>query len=327
MQALAFQNYWTSQLQQRLADLPKFMSAVLSAPVLLPFDGTNVQVAKLFTNSTSAPFPPPLACYPGLSSTNLGRVNTLETVVFGLSNVSTQASFQQSCYADRPIYGVLNLLQLRHPFLDTRTGVATQAVVLQRDAWPRVIVYSGEALSALPAAGDAPPSSSYTLDPRQYGTLANLNHVLLQWFASIGDISLATAVAQFVLSIPTAPPVNSSAVFAHLAAIPPLEVAVFGSVLPGDVASVQSSFATPGRALWFGADAALAMRQWAINAASASVVWATNATSALVVRDASLTDQKLQSVWIPAQVNLHAGVNVTVSQVTDSLTSLREFVP
>jgi hypothetical protein len=324
-QAYAFTNYWKTTLQQSAADLPRFMSAIVNAPILLPFDGTNKQVSALFSNSTSTPFPPPLACYPGLSSTNLAKVNTLETTIFGLSNASTQSSFQQSCYADRPIYGVLDLFQLRHPFLDSRTGAPLQAVTLQRDTWPRAVVYSGEALAALPGATDAPPASAYALDPRQYGTLANLNHVLMRWFGAIGDVALATAAVQFVLAGSTAPPANASALATRLAALPPLEVALFGAVLPADVAAVASAFAAPGGALWFGADAALAMRQWALTAAGAPVVWATNATAALVVRDASLTDPKFLSVWTPAEVDLRQNPNLAVSTVTDSLASIGLF--
>jgi hypothetical protein len=326
-QSFALRKYWQSTLQQDPANLPRFLSAIFSAPILLPFDASTTQVAAQLGNSTTTPFPPPLACYPGLSKDALSRVNALETSVFGLDGASTQTTFQQSCYPNRPVYGILDLLQLRKPFLNTRTGVAQQAVILGRDTAPRVVVYSGEALSALPNATDAPPSYSYTTDPRQYGTLANMNHVLLKWFHAINDVNAATAVVEFVLSGSVVPPTNSSVAFQRLSSIPPLEVAVFGSVLPADAANVASAFGTPSGALWFGSDAALALRQWTINVAGKAVIWTMNATSPLVVHDSSIDDPDFMLVWKPAQFFLENNKPVNVQNVTDSFTSLHKFTP
>lgn len=301
---------------------------------MLPFDGTASYIAGQLSNSSSTPFPPPLACYPSLNKDAMSRLNTIETSVFGLQAASAVPSLQTSCYPDRPVYGILNVLRLRHPFIDSRHNVAQQAAVMTHDVWPRVVVYSGEALSALPSATDAPSENTYSTDPRTYGTLANVNHVLLRWFASINDVSLATAIVQFMLSSSTAPPPQTSLVYQKLAAIPPLEVAVFGSVLPGDVGSVVAGWVRPDGSLYFGSPEALALRQWAINAVNAQVVWAPNATSALVVRDSTLPgDSALMSLWGPAEkaVAQNATYDANGMKITDTITAVftadGEFVP
>jgi hypothetical protein len=296
---------------------------------LLPFDASNAAVANQLTNSSSTPFPPPLACYPGLSPDAVSRLNVIEPAVFKLDNVSSASGFDPSCYAGRPIYGVLDLLQLRLPFLDSRTGAAMQAAVLSNTASPRAVLYSGEALSALPNATGVPAASTYTTDPRQYGTVANANHVLLNWFSAM-NVTVAQAVVRFVLTSPTTPPPASSPLAQLLAAVPPLEVAVFGSVLPSDVGSVASSLVKPdGSSLFFGTDAALATRDWAINAAGQSVVWTNSTTAPLVVRDGNLTDATFIAVWHPVWQYLHEPNTYFVDEanITDYFQIVNKFSP
>jgi hypothetical protein len=326
-------NYWTTVLQQQPADLPRFLSTVSTSPILLPFDATgtygNTPLASLLTNESSTPFPPPLACYPGLGASTLQEVNAVETAVFSLSSASAAARFDQACYASRPIYGVLDITRLRLPFLDARQGVAKQAAVLRRDVIPRAVVYSGEVLSGLPGgASDAPNITAASTDPREFGTTNHMNHVMLNYLSSIPDTS--TAAASFVLGTPQVPPANTSALYGALAALPALEVAVFGAVLPADVAGVASSFATPSGALFFGSDQAAALRQWAVNAAGASVVWADGARAPEVVRDADLADATFNLVWDPAYLYLHSqttGVVVNVGNVTDAFDAVGKMAP
>lgn len=316
-------------LQQQASDLPKFMSTVSLSPVLLPFDATatfaNNPVAQLLTNSSTTPFPPPLACYPGLDSSTMRAVTDIEAGIFGLTSPSAASQFDQSCYASRPIYGVLDILRLRLPFIDSRTGTAKQAAVLQRDAGPRAVLYAGEVLSAMPAASGASNSTSTVTDPRQFGTLNHLSHVMLDYLSSIDDTNLAISLVEYVLTAPTVPPSNTSALFRGLAQLPTLEVAVFGTVLPTDLASIASSFATPNGSLFFGSDASAAVRTWAINAAGAPVVWADSAGAPKVVREASLDDDTFALVWDPAFQFQHTqttGVVVNVGNITTAFSSV-----
>lgn len=155
----ALQAYWRTTLSQKPEDLSTFMSIASGAPILLPFDasttGTANSTITLVSNSTTAPFPPPLACYPQIDNNALQQINAIESGVFGLSAAQPSQTFDTNCFPDRPIYGVLDLLQLRLPFADSRSQVAKQAMELNRDTLPRVVVRNGEILSAFP--GKASP--------------------------------------------------------------------------------------------------------------------------------------------------------------------------
>jgi hypothetical protein len=279
------------------------MSIVAGSPIVIPFDATLTSghgVKALLTNTTTQ-FPPPPACYPHLDSTQLTLVNELENGVYGLQPASVQADFQPSCYRDRPLYGVLDVLRLRLPFDDSRNNVARQGAVLERAVSPRAIMHSGEILSALP---HDPSNPSVPSDPRQYGTLNNFNHVILQYLSSIPDINTAISFVQYVLSYPAFPPTNSTNLFNTLSSLPALEVAVFGNITGSDITYVVSSFATPTNDLFFGSDAALALRIWTISAIQSSLAWAELSTSPEVVHDSSFDDSLFRSVW-----------NVSVDQV------------
>lgn len=312
------------------------MSIVSVSPILLPFDAISSPGAHPLANllnSTTGPFPPPLACYPGLNSTELSTVNNIETSIFGLSQASSTSNFDTSCFPNRPIYGILDLLQLRLPFPESQTGAPRQAIVLSRDVIPRAIVYNGEILSSLPTLLNTSTPSTSQKDPWQYGTLNNFNHVMLNYLTSISDINLAMALVKFILSSSATPPPSSSPLFSSLASLPTLEVAVFGTVSPSDVSSVFASFTNPDGSLFFGSDQGMDLRQWAIKGAGQSVVWAQNATSSEVVRDASLTDQQFMEVWTPASEFLHvsnpaaSGIVVNVDNITSSFQSLGKFSP
>jgi hypothetical protein len=311
------------------------MSAISASSILLPFDATaspgTHAVSSLLTNTTSAPFPVPLACYPGLDATEMQEVNFLETTVFNLASASAASQFDTPCFSERPIYGVLDVLQLRLPFIDSRTGVAKQAAVLKRDVAPRAVVYSGEILSALPATPQVQNTTrSQQLDPRRFGTLGNLNHVILEYLTSIPDINVANALVEFILTSSTVPPLNTTDLYKSLSSIPTLEVAVFGTVNPSDVSFTVSSFSTPSGSLFFGSDQSLALRDWALTAVGSSVVWAESAGSPQVVHDSSLTDSNFNSVWTPAYSYLHSvqtGVIVNVGNITDAFQATGQFTP
>ncbi|KAK0208253.1 hypothetical protein DFS33DRAFT_426265 [Desarmillaria ectypa] len=316
----ALSTYWTSVLQQREKDLSVFLSIVSSSPLLIPFDATSQFVAVLMTNSSTEPFPPPLGCYPNLSSSELEQINDIEVSVFGLSKVAGVSEFDTSCYPDRPLYGILNVLRLRLPFANTTTGVAQQAAVLNRDVDPRVVIRSGQLLSSLPGSSAQPFNG--TQNPRQYGTLNHLEHVMLNYLLSL-DTDIAIALATFVLSYSVVPPDNQSELVASLATIPALEIAVFGSIFPADIDHSVSSFSRTSEKLFFGSEEGSALRNWTITGTGTKVVWTDNATSALVAYDSSLTDETFDEVWSAAAAALESNVeNVTANNVTSSLGSL-----
>jgi len=323
----ALSTYWRSVLNQNPADLGVFISTISASPILVPFDATSPNVANLLTTSKSAPFPPPLACYPGLNSTQIQQVNTMETLVFGLPPVSAATQFNTSCFADRPIYGVLDVLQLRLPFIDSWTGVAKQAAVLTADVRPRVVVYSGEVLSALP---NAPNATTMQTNPLQYGTLGDFNHVILNYISSIPDVNVATALVKFVLSSPAVPPTNTSTLFQSLASIPVLEVGILGTISPSDISSSVSSFTTPSGNLFFGSDQATLFRNWTITGTGTSVAWTEFASSPEVVRDSSYDSSVFNQVWNAVSTYLHTsnpGVTVGVSNITQSFEQTGSFSP
>jgi hypothetical protein len=313
LRTAAMANYWQNVLRQDPSNLLTFVSLIISSPILLPFDanGTagNTSISSLLTNSSTAPFPPPLACYPGLSQSQVQLITNFESSVFGLSSPTVQTNLNVSCFPNRPVYGVLDVLHLRLPFPDSQTG-AKQAAILSRDASPRVVVYKGEVLSGLTNSNT---SSIPTTDPRQFGTMRHMSHVLLEFFKAIPDIDVATQLVGYVLSSPVAPPSNDTLLGQSLNTIPTLEVAVFGSVTPPDVIGAVSSFTTPSGGLFFGTNQSLAVRDWAIVAAQASVTWTEFANSPKVVDDGSFTDSAFNAVWNPAYLFFHSSSNASVS--------------
>ncbi|KAL0951059.1 hypothetical protein HGRIS_007798 [Hohenbuehelia grisea] len=315
--------YWRNGIQQNPNDLPVFQSYFMASPILLPFNAAasgSQSLASLMSNSSSASFPPPLACYPGLSDTQVRKINSLETNIFNLPAASPASQFSQACFADRPVYGVLDVLNLRLPFLDARSGLAKQAVRLKSQAASRVVVYNGEALGALPAGNGSDPS----FDTYQYGVLTSetINHVIYQYLSSMPDVNIARALVQYVLSRSPLPPTNP-ALLSSLPSIQPLEVAVFGSIDVTDVDSVASSLVTPSGALFFGSDSARNMRNWAINNTKTSVVWTELATSAQVARDKPFTDADFTQTWEAAATNPSA----SVQQVVNALQTIGKLGP
>ncbi|KAF9270316.1 hypothetical protein L218DRAFT_848697 [Marasmius fiardii PR-910] len=322
----ALSTYWSSVLQQRPDDLPSFKSAIITAPILLPFDATSQSLTTLLTNDSNSPFPPPLSCYSGLNQSVVDRLNSIEKEVFGLAAVSVPSSFDASCFSGRPIYGVLDVLRLRLPFIDTRSGTAKQAAVLRRDAYSRAILHTGETLSPFPQSSNSTPSIA---NPRDYGTVNNINHVILSFLLSIPDVNLAISLVQFILlaaSRGTPPPDNNS-VAKSLSSIPTIEVTVFGSVLGADLSSAVSSFSTPSGSLFFGSTHAQVMRQWSINALSGGgVQWTENSTSQEIARDNKFDDSTWNDIWGVAARALEQNVsNVGVKNVTESLRSFGKF--
>ncbi|KAF7800037.1 hypothetical protein EIP86_011280 [Pleurotus ostreatoroseus] len=329
----ALSRYWTSVLQRSPGDLTNFVSNVRGSRILLPFDSTlslgNLHVADLLGNSSTAPFPPPLACYPGLQPAQMNLLNSMETTVFNLSEASTATSFDTSCYPGRPIYGVLDILHLRLPFTNPN-GVAQQAAVLNADVSSRAVVYNGSVLSPLPTAN---ANGSVVPDPRQYGTMNNLNHVLLQYLTSITDMGVVHALVDYVLENTAVPPDadSSSALFAAIPTLPTIEVAVFGSVTPSDIDFAVSSLSAPNGSLYFGTSESLSLRQWATTTLNQEVKWAEFANASLIVPETPATDANpsFDAIWNASYTFFHSHNNaiVTVSNITQSFSDTNLLAP
>ncbi|KAJ7492526.1 hypothetical protein FB451DRAFT_1388905 [Mycena latifolia] len=314
------QSYWVTNLQRTLDKLPLFMASLRSAPILIPFDVETGSVRSLLTSSES--FPPPIACYPGLTASQLQQINALESV-FGLSQVtSSPTQFNTTCFPTRPVYGVLDILRLRLPFADSRSNVARQAIALRSDVGPRAVIYSGEVLSAFPGSPNI-SSQGISLDPSTYGTLGHFNHVVLEFLSSMPSF-VASAVVDFVLSNSTSPPPTSSIL--STTPIPLLEVAVFGTIANTDLDFVASGFADAAGNLVFGSSEGSTLRQWAIPLTS-NLVWTEFSNSSLVVHDTSFTDDIFNATWAAAAAALNTHVTVGVFNITNSFQQSGKFSP
>lgn len=210
--------------------------------------------------------------------------------MFGLTPAPGVSTFETSCFPNRPVYGVLDILQLRLPFSDSRTGVAKQAAVLSRDASSRAVVYSGEAVSALPGSSS---SGALSADPRQYGTISYLGHVVLKYLRSL-DVQTAVALVNFILGSPAVPPTGSA--LTTLSSLPLLEIAVFGSVTTADISFVTSSLTNETGGLFFGSEASSIIRNWTLDA-SHTMMWTENASAPEVVRDTGFDNPLFNSIW------------------------------
>lgn len=327
----AFANYWTSVLQRQRSELDTFRTAVRNSAFLIPFDATSSpggnRLTELMSNSSSTEFPVPISCYPGLDQSQLSRINAFETVAFNLDPASSTSHFSDSCFPDRPVYGVVDLLGLRLPFPDGREGVALQASALSSDAKIRAIIYSGEVLSALPGAVTVPDITSASTDAREFGTADFLDHVLLNYFSSISNVSIAMDLVSHILS--STIPESDSPLANSLSSLPFLEFAMFGIIRPQDIAFSVSSFSTPTGSLFFGSDAAQTFRSWALVNTSASIAWTESALSTEVVHEGFVRNDAFESVWQPASELVASGSTNAgdVSRVTDSLRSLGLFSP
>lgn len=323
----ALQQYWAGELQKPAKSLQSFIDTVTGSSVLLPFDsstkfGSSSLASLISKPSSPTPFPPPLACYPSLNDSQLQLVNTLESTIFGLTTAPGASAFDASCFPNRPVYGVLDILELRLPFADGRNGVAKQAAVLARDVISRVAVYSGEVVSALPGSG---ASGSMSTDPRDYGVLKSMNHVILNYLRSL-DISTASALVDYVLSSQAVPPTPSSPIYEKLSNLPLLEVAVFGTIDPTDIDLVTSSLSDSQGELYFGTQPSSIVRNWTIEGLHKHVTWTENATAPLVVQDSSDSDLSFNAIWRVTVQDINANNTANlVANITQSFNATGLF--
>ena len=283
------------------------------------------------SSPTTTSFPPPAACYPGLSEINRADIDTVETTAFGLSssNPVTSANFDVGCFASRPTYGILNVLNLRQPFADGRQGLTIQASQLTTAVGTRAILKAGEQLVGLarvsaPSARPNTPISVSDADPRLYGTLLHLNHVALAYLQSFPTTALAAAAAQFIMSTPRLPPTNDSTLFLDtnsLLNIPVIEVSVFGQLLPADMDLWYSDFAGPQGQLFFGTQRGDVFRNWALRDSNDTILWSTGAIAQTVVREVKEQTPAFEDVWQATLI----GNRTTPDSVVGALSSAGLF--
>ncbi|KAG9084468.1 hypothetical protein FRC07_013630, partial [Ceratobasidium sp. 392] len=177
----------------------------------------------------------------------------------------------------------------------------TQAVQLASAASSRVSVHLGRALAGEPSASGSSANVTGTDDARTFGTLDNMDHVLLSYLQSFPSIQAAGSLVEHVLGASDArapPPSNTSTLFnltSSMDKLPVVEVALFGTVGPDDLSAAVAGFANANGELFFGSSDADAFRAWAVQRAG-SVVWADGALAQQVVREAS-RDQTFELVW------------------------------
>jgi hypothetical protein len=276
-------------------------------------------------------FPPPAACYPGLSGANRADIDTVETNAFGLppSSPVTSNSFDVECFSSRPTYGILNVLNLRLPFSDGRGGLTVQASQLTAEAGTRAVLKAGEQLVGLarasaPSARPKSPISASNVDPRQYGTLLHLNHVALAYLQAFPTTTLAATAAQFIMSTTRLPPDQNSSLFLgtnSLLSIPIIEVSLFGQLLPADMDWFYSEFQGPEEQLFFGTQRGDVFRNWALHDSDDTILWSTGAVERTVVRESKDSYPPFEAVW---QATLK-GSHTTPDSVVQALISAGLF--
>ncbi|ELU38838.1 hypothetical protein AG1IA_07133 [Rhizoctonia solani AG-1 IA] len=298
----ALARYWTNTLQFTSSQLSDFRRIASVSLVLLPFDATSSAVRSLFSNVNGS-FPPPAACYPTLSTDELNAVNAMETGVFGLTRTgSVPSALNPNCFSSRPVYGVLDIARLRSSFGPSEKDAPKQAVQVAANATSRVSVRLGRDGAGLPLTSVATANLTGSDDARTFGTISNMDHVLLTYLQAFPSIQAAGALIDHVLAssdLKAPPPTNTSALYnltSGLTELPILEVAFFGTVGPADLASASADFASPSGELFFGSSAGDAFREWAVQR-TGEVVWYDGAAATQVVREGRTRDSTFEDVW------------------------------
>ncbi|KAL7417491.1 hypothetical protein BDY24DRAFT_375065 [Mrakia frigida] len=322
----ALARFWTSNLSLPVAQLPLFLDAVRASPVVIPFDATasigSQSLVGLTQLSSTASFPPPTSCYPNLSDEQRSTVEGFESSVFALASATVGGEvLTSSCFPDRPVYGSLNLLHLRTPFLDGPTGLARQAVIVNEDVKTRATFRVGELLAGFPGGGGGGATSTESFDPREQGNFQHLNYVVLSFLQAMPSITVAQDFISFILSEPTAstllplPPSNTSTLFPLLSSLPTIEVALVGSILISNINYTLSSFSTTSNppTLFFGSPNSNTFRLWAVQSPSTSslspaVIWSESATSQEVVVQQTSSEVGFERVFNEAAKVIATGM-------------------
>lgn len=133
--------------------LRTFRANILASPVYFPFDlnarlGSQSAISAAFRSKDGGTsFPIPAACISGLSTTQLAEVNRVEADIFGLPAATALSEVSTNC-TERPIYGFLNVLNLRLPFSDG--GRPHQAIVMADEVRENVTMHNWPAVADFP---------------------------------------------------------------------------------------------------------------------------------------------------------------------------------
>ncbi|GAA5911425.1 hypothetical protein JCM6882_004999 [Rhodosporidiobolus microsporus] len=312
--AKALQHYWVDTLGFEADDLDAFRQRVQQAEVVVPLDATATGVFDAATAASGGgrSFPPAVGCVGGVSSEVVERVNEVEQGAFGLAAVQAGQTGNATC-VNRPLYGLLNLLNLRLPFpsSDSRTSLPQQSLVLSSSSsiTSRISLHAGELLSA--GASSAAPSSSLTAPTsiERFGLLSAMDHVLLDYLLLFPSVSTAKLFVSYVLSSSSTPPASSDELFTasnSLASIPQLEVQIWGGVQKADISFARSGLSSSASSsLFFGSPAGSSFRSYALSSSPtlARIEWAPSAESVQVANDTSVGGgggSAFETVWAGA---------------------------
>ncbi|KAF8755895.1 hypothetical protein RHS01_04667 [Rhizoctonia solani] len=261
----ALARYWTNTLQFTSSQLSDFRRIASVSPVLLPFDATSSAVRSLFSNVNGS-FPPPAACYPTLSTDELNAVNAMETGVFGLTRTGSVPSALDRAVS-RPVYG---------------KDAPKQAVQVAANATSRVSVRLGRDGAGLPLTSVATANLTGSDDARTFGTISNMDHVLLT----------------YLQAFPHLPDKHFCAVQSNLGldrvAHPRSRVLWNGRT--GGSRVCVCGLCVPSGELFFGSSAGDAFREWAVQR-TGEVVWYDGAAATQVVREGRTRDSTFEDVW------------------------------
>ncbi|KAG8818241.1 hypothetical protein FRC17_010893 [Serendipita sp. 399] len=322
----ALTRYWVNVLRLPQSDLTTFISSFSKSPVVLPINAFSPAISA-FLNATAASndgtsVVPPIACLADITTTGRNNTNLVEHEAFGLDTASATAptTLDPSCFSDRPVYGLLDVLRLRRSFNDDRSSMRIPMVQLSTSATPRVVLHSGEQLVGLTGNGDTGVAtrdlfSSLDVDPRQYGTMQHLNHIALTYLQSFPTTALARQAAQFITNAgdQTSPPAAGDSLFDDtngFADLPAIEVALFGSVLMADVDVVHADLGTPNGTLFFGSERGASFRRWALRDEADVLVWSNSTSAARVVREKKESNSEFESVWEQAAELIKSAANI-----------------
>jgi hypothetical protein len=235
-----------------LADPATFLTIIRSKDIVVPID-----VGDLARSMNNPSFPTPLACSSNLTSRQLDDINLVENKVFGLPPLSSSNPTPSVNCNDRPIYGFINLFNLRLPFLPPPPGTLSkmpqQAIVLSNSTQNRMTIHGGSTLveeryiqsATLIASSESTPSSPSSPSlPDRFGIPSQLNHIIISYLSLISP-AIAKLLINFILLGNDTPPAINSILFEaskNLSMIPILELQLWGGISQNEIIRSISGF-------------------------------------------------------------------------------------
>ncbi|GJN89571.1 hypothetical protein Rhopal_002558-T1 [Rhodotorula paludigena] len=225
----ALAHYWVDSLAVEEETLDAFRAAVKAASMVLPVeevDGVQRGVA--------------LACRPGLNAEEAVRINEVEGGIFCLAEVQAGQAGNSSC-TDRPIYGMLNLLNRSLLSSANSSSPLSVTSIDQNTISSRLTYHAGALLSPLSLANafsSSPSAPSARATPERIGLALKLDHVLLDYLLLLPSLDAARELVQYLTQEPAAIDPPDGRDFPVLAAErdeewPVLEVQLWGGWVAG----------------------------------------------------------------------------------------------